>query len=323
MKRILITGGTGFAGSHLVEHLLANPTDEAQILHVTHFGNRLPKMFDSFGVDQVHRVDLQNAQLVHDLLQAVQPTEIYHLAAIASVASSYSRAALVIQNNTSVQLNLLESMQRFAPEARLLVIGSAEEYGISLPNELPITEEHPLRPINPYAVSKVTQDLLAYSYFISSKLNIVRVRPFNHTGERQTTDFVIPSFISQIVKIERAEQTRLYVGNLDVKRDISDVKDVVAAYQVVMEKGDAGAVYNIGSGQSVSMRDVLDTLVSMATIPIDIQVDEAKVRPMDIPDMVADISKMKEIGWIPMIERDETLKRVLHWWRAQPSSKKD
>jgi GDP-4-dehydro-6-deoxy-D-mannose reductase len=319
MKKILITGGTGFAGTHLVEYLLNNPSSDSTEIHVTHFGNKLPALFEQFKPHQIHQVDLQDAIALDQLIKLVLPTEIYHLAAIAAVSSSYSNAARVIQNNSAIQINLLESMIKFVPDARLLVIGSAEEYGMSLPGELPIREDHPFRPLSPYAVSKVTQDLLAYSYFMSRKLNILRVRPFNHTGEGQTVDFAIPSFASQIVEIELGKLTHLSVGNLDAKRDISDVKDVVAAYQLVMQVGVVGEVYNIGSGHSVSMKDILNELIQYSSVPIAIETDTNKLRPTDITEMVADITKITALGWQPKIGRDQTLLRVLHWWRTQHS----
>ena len=320
MKKILITGGTGFAGTHLVEHLLNDSSSDSTEIHVTHFGNKLPTLFDTFKPHQIHQVDLQDAVALDQLIKLVLPTEIYHLAAIASVSSSYSHAARVIQNNSAIQINILESAMKFVPEARLLVIGSGEEYGKSFPDELPITENHPFRPLSPYAVSKVTQDLLAYSYYLSRKLNILRVRPFNHTGEGQTVDFAIPSFASQIVEVELGKRTNLLVGSLDAKRDVSDVKDIVTAYQLVMQSGEVGEVYNIGSGQSVSMRAILSELVKLSTVKIKIETDPTKLRPTDIPEMVADITKISNLGWRPKISRDQTLMRVLHWWRTQHSN---
>ncbi|MBP9781134.1 GDP-mannose 4,6-dehydratase [Candidatus Woesebacteria bacterium] len=320
MKKILITGGTGFAGTHLVEHLLHDSLSEPAEIHVTHFGNKLPTLFDTFKPHQIHQVDLQDAVALDQLIKLVLPKEIYHLAAIASVSSSYSHAARVIQNNSAIQINILESVMKFVPEARLLVIGSGEEYGMSFPDELPITENHPFRPLSPYAVSKVTQDLLAYSYYLSRKLNILRVRPFNHTGEGQTVDFAIPSFASQIVEVELGKRTNLLVGSLDAKRDVSDVKDIVTAYQLVMQSGEVGEVYNIGSGQSVSMQAILSELVKLSTVKIKIETDPTKLRPTDIPEMVADITKISNLGWQPKISRDQTLMRVLHWWRTQHSN---
>lgn len=319
MKRVLITGGTGFVGTHLVEYLIQHfPADQLE-LHVTHYGNQIPDQFQHFKAEQIHRIDLQDNQLVDQLIEQIKPDEIYHLAAMAAVSTSYTQAAKVIQNNSSIQLNLLEAISQYAPESRILIVGSAEEYGISLPTELPINEDHPFRPINPYAVSKVTQDLLAYSYFLSRKLNILRVRPFNHTGEGQTTDFAIPAFAAQIVEIELGKRSHLLIGNLEAKRDITDVKDMVMAYQLVMAKGTVGEVYNIGSGQSVTMKSVLDKLIGLTSVPIEIETDASKLRPTDIPEMLADITKIKKLGWEPTIQLDDTLTRVLHWWRTQLS----
>ncbi len=182
----------------------------------------------------------------------MQPTQIYHLASFAYVGKSFDKAEELLNNNILLQLNLLAAVKEFSPQSRLLVIGSAEEYGISLSDEeIPYDEDHKFRPINPYAVSKITQDMLAYVYYVSFGLDIVTVRPFNHIGERQSSDFAIPAFTNQVVAIERGEQEKLMVGNLTAIRDFTDVKDMMKAYIVAMNKGKKGEVYNIGSGTGV------------------------------------------------------------------------
>lgn len=322
MERILITGGTGFAGSHLFE-LLQSQTggDEDREVHLTHFGKTFPDFFHSLPTAQLHQLNLLDQDAVFALIESLQPTQIYHLAAFASVGQSFLDSAGVLKNNVGIEINLLEAVTNFSPKARTLIVGSAEEYGSSEPGELPITEHHPFRPTNPYAISKLSQDLLSYCYVKNQQLDIVRVRPFNHTGERQTRDFVVPSFAAQIVAVERGEQSEIAVGNLAAKRDISDVKDVVRAYSVLMEKGITGEVYNVGSGESVAIQQVLDELVAMARVSVPVRVDKTRVRPIDIPDIVADCSKMKQLGWSPLIPRAQTLQRVLDWWRTQPTTK--
>lgn len=311
---ILITGGTGFAGSHLVELLAAQNAGQ---IHVTQYkSGELPDL-PGFANVTAHAVDLTDATATTELIKKVQPTQIYHLASFAFVAKSFERGAELLNNNISLQINILEAVAKHVPTARILIIGSAEEYGMSeSPDEIPITEEHPLRPINPYAVSKVAQDLLGYAYAKSYKLQILRVRPFNHIGERQTEDFAVPAFAKQIVAIERGTQQVLKVGNLEGIRDFTDVKDMAAAYQLVMEKGEVGAVYNIGSGTGVKMQEVIDTLASKATKPITIEVDASRLRPLDIPVIIANNERMKRLGWQPAIPLEQSLQRVLEYWRT-------
>ena len=333
-QRILVTGGTGFAGSHLVETLLAHQYKD---VHVTSFRgngyleNILPN-------ENVHQLDLGDFAAVQKLLVELKPTQIYHLAAFAAVASSFEQAHLVLENNLKLQLSLLEAVRDNLPQTRVLIVGSGMEYdlvsstqlslleslqqrfkGLSAPDHT-ISELYPLGPVSPYAVSKVIQDLLGLSYAYSYNLDIVRVRPFNHIGERQTTDFAIPSFAKQIVAIERGEQNRISVGNLAAVRDFTDVRDVCEAYQTVMEKGVTKEVYNIGSGKGYSMQKMLDMLCQLSTAQIRIEVDPTKVRPLDVPSIIADSSKIKLLGWQPQIEIKETLGRILAEWRKLPPS---
>ena len=311
---ILITGGTGFAGSHLVEALLAAGYSN---IHVTSYGSSAPKEW-GYTVT-VHKVDLTNKDQTFELFHQVLPTQIYHLASFAITGNSFDKAAYILQNNSLLQVTILEACKVVTPEAKILIIGSAEEYGsVQLPEPDRIDESYPLRPVNPYAVSKVTQDLLAQAYQLSFKLKIIRVRPFNHIGERQTPHFAIPSFAQQIVAIERGQQNHLSVGNLEVVRDFSDVKDIVQAYILLLEKGQVGEVYNVGSGQGYSIKSLLDQLSSFATVPITVTVDSAKYRPLDVPRIVANNDKIRKLGWEPTIPISETLKRILEYWRHQP-----
>ncbi len=311
--KILVTGASGFAGSHLLEALKSKGYSE---LYGTAFGKGavLEKMIPA---QNVITINLTEKDAVNAMIQKIQPDWIFHLASFAFVGQSFERGAELLQNNINVQITMLEAVRQFAPKARLLVIGSAEEYGLSEVGESPIAENHPLRPVNPYAVSKVAQDLLAYSYAVSLKLNIIRVRPFNHIGERQTPDFAIPAFAKQIVAIERGQQEAMFVGNLTGVRDFTDVKDMMNAYVMVMEKGVVGEVYNIGTGVGVKMSDVVDRLVRMSSAQVTIVQDEKRFRPLDIPEIIANPKKIMDLGWKPEIALDETLKRVLEYWRTQ------
>lgn len=312
--KILITGGTGFAGSHLVEALIVHGYQD---IHVTSFSGGSDFIEKLIGKDNIHQLDLTKSEETELLIKELQPTQIYHLASFAYVGKSFEKAEELLSNNISLQLNLLKAVKEFSPNARLLVIGSAEEYGVSLSDdEIPCDENHKFRPINPYAVSKITQDMLAYVYYISFNLDIVTVRPFNHIGERQSSDFAIPAFINQVVAIERGEQEKLLVGDLNAIRDFTDVKDMVEAYIVAMNNGKKGEVYNIGSGVGVQMSDIVQKLVSFSTKEIIIEKDKSRFRPHDIPKMIVNNDKIKSLGWSPKIPLEDSLARIIEFSRS-------
>lgn len=313
-QSILITGGSGFVGSHLVEYLLES--GESQI-HITVYGSGNDFVQKLLSPELIHQIDLTDGDATSSLIKDLQPSQIYHLASFAATGQSFDQVGRTLQNNTQLQLSLLEAVRLQSPDSRLLTVGSAEEYGLSHNDELPITEDHPLRPVNPYAVSKATQDLLAFAYTQSYDLDTVRVRAFNHTGERQTTQFVIPAFMEQIVAIEAGQQPTLKVGNLDSIRDFSDVKDVVKAYVLLMTAGKTGEVYNVGSGVGVSLQQVVKQLQALAKVPIQVELDPARQRPSDVPATVADITRIEGLGWQPTIALSETLERLLNWWREK------
>lgn len=313
---ILITGGTGFAGSHLVERLLTSHSPET--IHITHATEVSSDMKSQLPDTSFHQLDMRNREATEQVLISVKPTQIYHLASIATAAGSFENSREVLFNNIELQLNLLESIKLHCPTARVLIVGSADGYGLSLSDsEVPIAENHPLRPVNPYGVSKITQEMLAYAYGQSWKLNLLLVRPFNHIGERQTGDFAVASFARQITAVERGEQPSIKVGSLEGVRDFTDVKDMVRAYEVVMEKGAVLEPYNIGSGVGISMQKVLDELKSLSTKEVPIEVDQQRIRPLDIPVIIANNEKVKALGWNTEIPLHETLQRVLAYWRTQ------
>lgn len=313
--KILITGGTGFAGSHLVDALLHQGFHD---IHVTTYSGENEYLAEFIGSENIHKVDLTNKEETANLIKNLQPDQIYHLASLAFVGKSFDQADKVLANNINLQQNVLLAVRDHCKKARLLVVGSAEEYGVSVSeDEIPVNENHPFRPINPYAVSKVAQDMLSYSYHISFGIDLVTVRPFNHIGERQSTDFAIPAFTKQIVAIENGEQTELKVGDLSTIRDFTDVKDMVKAYILVMNEGKSGEVYNIGSGVGIKMSDMVDMLSQLSTKEIKIVVDESRLRPHDIPKMIADNTKIKKLGWSPSIPIKETLERIIFWHRQK------
>ncbi len=272
----------------------------------------------SVGEVQVHQIDLCDSEATRSLFAKIQPTQVYHLASLAAVGSSFGQAETVLSQNTKLQLSVLDAVVAEAKEARFLHVSSAEVYGTSLPDELPITEQHPFRPSNPYGVSKATQDLLTGCYAQMYGVQAIRVRPFNHIGAGQSAAFAVPAFAKQLVAIERGAEPVLQVGNLHAIRDFTDVEDITRAYELLMQVGVPGEVYNLGSGTGYSMQDVLNQMIEVLDIPLDMQVDPKRLRPLDIPVMVANNARMRELGWEPTISLSESLRRIIEYWRSRP-----
>jgi GDP-4-dehydro-6-deoxy-D-mannose reductase len=224
-----------------------------------------------------------------------------------------------LETNIRVQLNILEGVVRVRPDCRVLVVGSGEEYGPISPDDLPVDEDTPLRPTNAYALSKVTQDLMGLQYYLAHQLHVVRVRPFNHIGPRQRTGFVAPDLASQIAAAEAGLRPPVIgVGNLAARRDFSDVRDVVRAYVMALTHGEAGQVYNVGSGCSHSIQEMLDLLLAMSRVPIQVRQDPERMRPSDVPDIVCDAGRLRQhTGWQPTIPFEQSLHDILNYWREQ------
>lgn len=309
---ILITGGTGFVGSHLIELLIEQQFTN---IHTTSYSDNFGFVGDLIDHNNIHKVDLTSQDQTSQLIEQLQPKYVFHLAALAVVGGSFDNAKNTIMNNIGLQLNLLEAIRLHAPQARVLIIGSGMEYDlINYPTDK-VDELHPLGPTSPYGVSKVAQDLMALSYHYSYKLDIVRARPFNHIGERQTPDFAIASFAQQIALIENGQQSEIKVGNLEAIRDFTDVKDMVKAYLLLIEKGQAGQVYNIGSGKGIMIKDILNNLISLSGSQITVTTDPDRIRPLDIKTAVTDNDKVTQLGWLPEIKINQTLERILNYWR--------
>ena len=262
--------------------------------------------------------DLTDAETVRSALARIRPDAIFHLAAQASVAQSWADPAQTLLVNQLSQLNLIQALLALDLRPHLLVCGSNEEYGIVHADELPIRETNPLRPANPYAVSKVAQDLMGLQYFQSHQLPIVRVRPFNHIGPGQSPVYVVPSIARQIAAIE-AEQMPpvLKTGDPSARRDFTDVRDIVRGYADLLERGTPGEVYNLGSGCDLAIQDLIGLFLTLSDRPIHHEIDPALIRPVDVPVSVCDASKARAaVGWQPQIPLRESLADVLDEWRA-------
>jgi len=314
MKKVLITGISGFVGQHVASYL--HSLKDFEIVGTY----RSQASLDIEAKDRItlKHVDLTDKEQVTSLIESERPDYVYHLAAMASASKSYSNPLETITNNTTVEFNLLEALKNAKLlSTRTLIVSSAEVYGIIKPEDLPINEETKLRPVSPYAVSKITQDFLAYHYFLSYHLDIVRVRPFNHTGPGQKEGFAISDFAKQIAEIEKGKmEPVITVGNLDVKRDFTDVRDMVKAYHLALEKGESGEVYNLGSNSSHKIADILQDLLAMCNTKIEVKVDPARFRPVDVPEIVCDSQKFYKLTqWKPEISFETTLHDILDYWR--------
>lgn len=316
MKKALITGISGFAGSHLAEYLISQANYEVFGNYISDISaNNLSSVKNKV---KLEKVDLMDYQKVSDYINSIKPDYIFHLAALTSPAESFNNPSAVMTNNITAQVNVLEAVKNNnLLNTSILVVSSAEVYGMISQEDLPINEEVRFKPVNPYAVSKVAQDLLGLQYFLSNKIKTIRVRPFNHIGPRQSPAFVASGFAKKIAEIEKnKKEPILTVGNLDAKRDFTDVRDMVKAYLGVLENGQIGDVYNIGSGKSYQISEILNILLSFSQVKIEVKQDPLLLRPSDVPDIVSDNSKIKKImDWSPSISIDKTLKDTLDYWR--------
>ncbi len=265
------------------------------------------------------RADLTDSEAIRSALQETRPNVILHLAAQSSVPTSFRDPVRTIENNVIGAANLFYAAAELEHSPLLLSVGSAEEYGGVMPDDLPITEGHPLTPKSPYGASKAAQSLLAQSLYRSHQLRTIVLRPFNHTGPGQEPRFAVPSFSRQLARIEAGlDEPVIRVGNLDAKRDYADVRDVARAYLLAMRSAKAGEVYNLGSGRSVSMRWILDELIARSTAQIRVEPDPARMLPADVPELRADPRKFQDAtGWEPQIELTQTLQDTLDYWRAR------
>ena len=314
--RVLITGITGFVGSYLAEYALSNNAEvwgsirwRSNTGNIDHIKDKL-NLVDS---------DMRDLSSVSHLIGEAMPDYIFHLAAQSFVPTSWHAPRETLTTNIIGQLNILEAVRFSGLDSIIQIAGSSEEYGLVYDNEIPIKETNPLRPMSPYGVSKVAQDLLGYQYQRSYGLKIVRTRAFNHTGPRRGDVFVVSDFAKQIARIEAGKKEPVIkVGNLEATRDFSDVRDIVKAYWLALEKGEPGDVYNICSGKGWSIREVLDMLLSMTEAKVKVEQDPKRRRPSDVPMLVGDSTKLRgKAGWMPEISFEKTLEDTLNYWRGK------
>ena len=340
--KVLVTGITGFAGSHLAEYLLT--LDGVEVYGACRWRSRLDNLSDLGRAGKLNNIVESNianpetlrrlakpgaANLVHGditdatsmkrLIESVRPDRIFHLAAQSFVPVSWNAPAETFHINTVGQINLFEAILGAGISPLVHVAGSSEEYGLVHEHEVPMKESNPLRPLSPYAVSKVAQELLAWQYFRSYGLKTVVTRGFNHTGPRRGEVFVTSTVAKQIAEIEKGYRPPvLYVGDVEVKRDWTDARDMVRGYWLALEKGVPGEVYNIGSGTTRTVREMMDIQLSLSTTKIEVRVDPARLRPSDVRILWSDIDKFhKQTGWQPTIPFTTTMKDLLDYWRGR------
>ena len=271
---------------------------------------------------RTHQIDLLDRDRVDALVREVQPQWVFHLAALSSPAASWDDPAGTIATNAGLEANLLAALVKQKPMPRVVVVGSADEYGRPAAGARRLNEATPLRPLSPYGVSKVTQDLLALQYHLSHGLAAIRMRPFNHAGPRQAPTFALASFAQQIARIELGTQPPvLKVGNLEARRDFTDVRDIVRAYLLAVEKGKPGEVYNIGSGTAPRLGELLTVLLKMTRAAITLEVDPVRQHAVEAPVYVCDARRFQRLtGWRPRIGLERMLRDTLDDWRRHERS---
>lgn len=312
MKKALIIGAAGFVGNYLIDHIQKDCIWSIIVTKMPH------EKIEKNGVD-VRNLDIMDKQSVGDLLNEIRPDYIFHLAAQSSVALSWKNPGLTVDVNIKGSLNVLDAIRELDYKPRVLLIGSGEEYGYVKPSEVPVNEDNVLRPGNIYAATKACQNMLGKIYSQAYGMDIMMVRAFNHVGPNQAPLFVVSDFCKQVAEIEKGlHEPVMRVGNLSARRDFSDVRDVVRAYTLLMEHGQAGENYNVGSGKAIAIQEILDMILSFAKTSITVEVDPARLRPVDVPVIGADVTKLEACtGWKREIELERTIEETLEYWRKQ------
>ncbi len=311
MKKALIIGGAGFVGKYLADYLRDGCGYQV-------YSTKMKQETIEGAAYEVIDMNLLVKEEVERVIRTCEPDYIFHLAAQSSVAVSWSNPQLTVDVNIKGTLNLLDVLKETEYKGRVLLIGSGEEYGRIQPDQVPITEDTVLRPGNIYAATKSCQNMLGSIYADAYGLNLVMVRAFNHVGPKQSTQFVVSDFCKQVVEVEKGlREPVIHVGNLKAKRDFTDVRDVVAAYECLVRQGKGGETYNVGAGTAYSIEEILNQIIELSGRAIEVQVEKERLRPIDVPIIVADITKITEhTDWQKKISLRQTLSDTLEYWRA-------
>lgn len=315
-KKALITGIAGFVGSHMAELLLSKGFEVYGLCRPRSKTDHIESIISKL---QLEDADLLDSHSLYTTINKIKPDYIFHLAAQSFVPTSWGSPAVTLEVNIVGSANVFEAVRQVGIDPVIQIACSSEEYGLVHENEVPIKETNPLRPLSPYAVSKVAMDYLGYQYFQSYNMRIIRTRGFNHTGPRRGDTFAESTFAKQIALIEKGKQEPvIYVGNLEASRDYTDVRDMVRAYLLAVEKCDPGEVYNIATGTSINIADVLKLMLSMSKLKVEIKQDPKRMRPSDVPILIGDNSKfVAKTGWKPEIPFTKTAEDLLNYWRER------
>lgn len=314
--KILIVGITGFAGFHLYNKLAEENDEIWGIARTISYSPHFKKA-------KIIECDITDESSVDEVLEKCKPDYIYHLAAFVYIGRTQPNTEMLFNTNVIGTLNLLRSVQKIVPNSKILITGSAEEYGAVGQEKLPIKEDYRLNPQNLYGLSKKFQEEVGTYYHKLHNLDIVFTRSFHYFGPYQPLNFVFADFASQIVDIEDSDKDYITVGNLKAQRDFTDIRDVVAAYKLIMEKGKAGEVYNVCSGSAISIEEILKKFLGYAKKNIEIKVEKNKLRPVDVPIFIGDNQKLKSIGWKNEFSLDNSIKDVLEYWREKKQEQED
>ena len=316
--KALITGITGFAGSHLAEYLLEHHPD-VEVFGTRRWRSPLENITGILDKVELIDCDLRDFNSVRSALERSQPDFIFHLAAQSFVPTSWNAPTDTLDTNIIGQTNIFEAVRLLGLDPVIQIACSSEEYGLVHPHETPISESNELRPLSPYAVSKVAQDYLGYQYFMSYGLKVIRTRGFNHTGPRRGEPFVTSNFAKQLAMIAAGEREPvMYVGNLTAVRDFTDVRDMVRAYWLAVNHAKPGEVYNIATGDGITIQELLDRLIELSGVEVEVKEDPARMRPSDVEILIGDSSKFRaDTGWEPQVPFEKTLKDTFEYWRER------
>lgn len=315
-KKAFITGIAGFVGSHLAELLLSKGYEVHGLCRPRSKTDHIDSIINKLHLEDA---DILDSHSLYKTLASIKPDYIFHLAAQSFVPTSWVSPSVTLEVNIVGSANLFESIRQADIDPVIQIACSSEEYGLVHKDEIPINETNPLRPLSPYAVSKVAMDYLGYQYFQSYNLRIVRTRGFNHTGPRRGDTFAESNFAKQIALIEKGKKDPVIsVGNLEAERDYTDVRDMVKGYLMSVEKCEPGEVYNICTGKAVKISNVLKILLSFSKIRVEVKQDQNRMRPSDVPVLIGDNSKFtKKTGWKAEIPFEKTMEDLLNYWRSK------